>query len=111
MTTRYLNVLLGIWLVMSAFLWPHSTGQFWNAISVGLLVAALALIASETFPAARYFNTALGAWLIISAFTMHAARAGTIWNHFLVGLTVAVCSVFPNLPEIRRPRSGLPQPQ
>jgi hypothetical protein len=107
MTTRYLNVFLGIWLVLSAFLWPHSSGQFWNAISVGFLVAALALLASETLPEARYVNTILGAWLIISAFTMHAASAGTIWNHFVVGLTVAVCSVFPNLPAVRRTPAGV----
>jgi phosphoglycerol transferase MdoB-like AlkP superfamily enzyme len=111
MTARFVNIALGVWLVMSAFLWPHSVSQFWNAISVGFFVAAAALLASETAPTARYLNTAFGIWLVISSFIMGSVTAATIWNHVIVGAAVLIFSLLPNLPAFGRPGPRLPSPR
>lgn len=86
--------------MLSAFFWPHAPGQFWNAISVGLFIAAVALLASETAPALRYLNTVLGAWLVLSGLFFSNATPATLWNHLIVGLLVFVSSLIPNRPRL-----------
>lgn len=108
MTARFVNMALGIWLVLSAFLWPHSLAQFWNAISVGFFVAAFALLASEAAPRARYLNTGFGAWLILSSFLMRSSSAATVRNHLVVGIAVVLFSLFPNLSALGRARPRVP---
>src|SRR5690349_1717021 len=53
---RWLNVLLGVWLFISAFLWPHSQAQFTNTWLMGVLAVIFALLASR-LNEARYLNT------------------------------------------------------
>ena len=84
-TARYLNIALGIWLVVSAYLWPHSSAQLANVWIAGLLVARLAALAIAT-PGVRYFNTAVGAWLILSPVVLPRVSTATAWNNVLVGV-------------------------
>ena len=91
-SSRYLNIIVGLWLFISAFVWPHSAAQFTNTWIMGIIVAAVAAIALA-WPAIRYLNTLAGAWLIISAFAMPAVTSGTRWNNFIVGVVVVVLSL------------------
>ena len=68
-TARIVNIILGIWLVVSAFLWPHSYAQMNNAWIVGVLCVAFALVAMRV-PEARYLNTLLAVWLFISVWAL-----------------------------------------
>lgn len=88
----YLNILVGIWLFISTFLWRHSAAQFSNTWIMGAIVAVVAAI-SLARPALRYLNTLAGAWLIISAFALPTIAAGTRWNNFLVGAVVVTLSL------------------
>ena len=44
MLLRCLNLAVGMWLVVSAFAWGHSSGQMANAIVCGALVVTLAVV-------------------------------------------------------------------
>lgn len=88
----YLNIMVGIWLFISTFLWRHSGAQFSNTWIMGAIVAVVGAV-SLARPALRYLNTLAGAWLIISAFALPTIAAGTRWNNFLVGVIVVTLSL------------------
>lgn len=90
---RYVNIALGIWLVISAYAWPHSSAQLANIWISGLLVARLATLAIAT-PRVRFFNTAIGAWLILSPVVLPRVSTATAWNNVLVGALIALASLF-----------------
>jgi hypothetical protein len=104
---RWFNVALGVWLIVSAFLWPHAPEQFTNAWAVGVLVIALALIAATGQAWARYVNVAAAIWLFLATFLLPRVSAGTAWNHVLVAIAVICFALIPNQPSgIVRPVSG-----
>ncbi len=92
---RLINVLLGVWLFISAFLWPHTYEQMTNTWILGVLCVVFALIAMRV-PQARYLNTALAVWLFISAFALPRATTGTLWNNILVAIAIFVVSLAPS---------------
>jgi hypothetical protein len=92
---RILNVLLGIWLFVSAFCWPHSLAQLTNTWILGVVCVAVALVATR-FEQVRYLNTLLGIWLFISAFALHGTSQSTEWNNVLVAIAIFVVSLTPS---------------
>lgn len=92
---RWVNVALGAWLFVSAFLWPHSIAQFHNSWLVGITVAVVAAIATRV-DAARYINATLAAWLFISAFALPVSSMGTFWNNLLVSIVILFLALVPN---------------
>jgi hypothetical protein len=93
-TARTLNIILGVWLFVSAFLWTHTPADRVSCWAVGLGVIAFAVIAMS-IPTARWVNTALGAWLFISAFALPHVHVGTRWNEVIVALLVFFISIVP----------------
>jgi hypothetical protein len=91
---RAVNIVLGIWLFLSAFLWTHSAAQMRNTWVCGVLIAAFAAVAFAV-PVVRYLNTALAVWLFISAFALPSISQATIWNNALVAIAVFVFSLVP----------------
>ncbi len=85
-------MILGIWLFISAFIWPHTQAQMTNTWILGLLCVVFAVIAMSN-PNARYLNTALSIWLFISAFAIPTIRTGTVWNNALVAIAIFVVSL------------------
>jgi hypothetical protein len=94
---RVVNILLGSWLLVSAFLWPHVPPQFRNSWSVGALCIVVATLA-RSVPTLRYGNTILGLWLTVTTLLGPAASALTTWNNVLVGVAIAVFSLFSGRP-------------
>jgi hypothetical protein len=92
---RVLNVLLGIWLFISAFAWPHSAAQRTNTWIVGVLCVIFAL-AAMAMSSARYLNTVLAIWLFISAWALPTVSVGTIWNNVLVSIAIFIVSLVPS---------------
>lgn len=91
---RGINIALGVWLFISAFIWPHNYSQFTNSWVVGVLCVGFALIAMYA-PAARYLNAALAVWLFVSAFALPVISRATIWNNVLVAVAMFVVSLLP----------------
>ncbi|WP_437827583.1 SPW repeat domain-containing protein [Sorangium sp. So ce1153] len=105
---RGINVALGIWLFISAFLWRHSQGQFTNTWVVGALCVVFALLAIWA-PWARYLNTILSIWLFVSAWAIPALSVGTVWNNVLVSVAILIVSLLPTVPAargVRGPRAA-----
>jgi hypothetical protein len=94
-TARWINVLLGAWLFISAFLWPHAPGQFANTWVVGLMVVVLSLIAAGGYSWARYLNAVAAVWLFFATLFMPRMSVGTLWNNCLVAIVVFVVAMTP----------------
>ena len=95
MAARTLNVLLGIWLFISAFVWTHTQAQMTNTWILGVLCVIFALIAMR-IDQVRYLNTALAVWLFISAFALSTQSRGTVWNNALVAVAIFIVSLAPS---------------
>lgn len=85
-----MNVVLGIWLIISPFVLGFTRNQtaMWNDIAVGIAVALVAL------SGVSWWNVVLGIWLIISPFVLGFANAPTLlWNNIILGALVFVVAV------------------
>lgn len=89
---RSINIALGIWLFVSAFLWHHGSWQFHNTWIVGLVMVLVALIALRV-PAWRFVNGLVGIWLVMSGIGLPSISAATTWNNGLVGIAIFIGSV------------------
>lgn len=101
-TARILNVILGAWLFVSAFVWPHGAAQRTSACLIGALCVLFALL-SRTVPWAQYLITILAIWLFISAWALPPETVGTMWNNAMVAIAMFVFSLIPD-----RPTRGAP---
>jgi hypothetical protein len=87
---RLMNTVLGAWLFLSAFLWPHTPAQRMNAWVVGIAAVTAGLAGLGPSKFGRYVNAALGGWLVAAAVFLPHIRAATFWNHLLVGLALVL---------------------
>lgn len=94
MAPRIVNMLLGVWLFVSALVWPHSWAQRAIALVFGVVAFAFALAGLYRRPF-RYVNALIGAFLVVFAVLVPHARAATPWNELLVGLAMLVTSLVP----------------
>lgn len=91
---RGMNLMLGFWLIISAFVWEHTGPERANSWVVGALVIAIALVASSV-SAARWVNTGLAVWLFASVWLLPHDNVATAWNNALVAIAVFVISLVP----------------
>jgi hypothetical protein len=89
---RLLNLMLGGWLFLSAFLWPHTYNSQTNTWLVGLLIATFAVLASA-LPAARWLNTGAALWLFASTLVLARADHATLVNNCVVAIAVFAVSL------------------
>ena len=94
MAVRVLNVMLGFWMLASAFLWPQAAAQFHNEWLVGLLVMGLGLGTIFGLSRLRWVNFALGLWLFLSALALPHPTFGAFVNQLLVAVLVVVTSLY-----------------
>jgi hypothetical protein len=110
---RIINVILGVWLFISAFVWPHTASQMTNTWVCGVLAVIFALVAMAV-PWVRYLNTLLAIWLFISAWALPSVSPGTIWNNVLVAIAIFIVSLVPSVPTTTAPgffgRTAPPRP-
>jgi hypothetical protein len=89
---RYSNIVLGVWLFFSAFLWRHAAVQHTNTWLMGLVTVLVSLMALRR-PVARYVNTLVGVWVIISSYMLPGTLLDTRSNNVLVGFFIAYVSL------------------
>jgi hypothetical protein len=106
MVTRVIDVALGAWLCVSAFLWPHGLAQFLNASLIGAMIAADALAALRGHERARVGNRALAIWLFVSNLLLPGTSLATAWNHSLVAVMVFLLSMVPTFHAGRHVRAA-----
>jgi hypothetical protein len=101
-TLSWLVVLLGVWEFLASFILGYSAkaGALWDAIILGIALVILAGWAAlsnqvTTVKALSWINAVLGVWLILAPFIVRYANlAGALWNDIIVGIIVAVLSVW-----------------
>ncbi len=98
MEVRILNVMAGIWLFVSAFVWDHASAQRINTATVGVLSTAIAVTAMR-IPRFRWLNTLLSAWLFASALILPRHGEFVLWNNMLVAVTIFVAAAVPGFDE------------
>jgi O-antigen ligase len=90
---RLVNVVLGLWLIVSAFAWDHAPAQMTNAWLVGVCMSLAALLALFTDARIRIFNTLLAMWLFVSVWVLPGVRSDTAWNNLIVAAVVFLLSM------------------
>ncbi len=95
MAARGINIIAGIWLFISAFVWTHTQQQMTNTWILGLLCVIIALV-SQGAPQVRFLNTLLAIWLFISAFALPSEHVGTVWNNAIVAVVIFLASLAPS---------------
>ncbi len=107
MAARTLNVILGIWLFISAFAWDHAAAQQANTWILGVLCVVFALAAMRA-PQARWLDAALAIWLFISVWALPHRNLGTMWNDALVAIAIFLLSLVPGdvRPAVQRPATA-----
>lgn len=99
------NLVLGGWLFMSAFLWPHNDVQSLNAIISGGLAAIFALLSTRA-RVVHYLSAAVGAWLFWSTWFLPSRNLATAYNEMVVGIAMFFFAIIPDFME-RPARSRL----
>ncbi|HVT09984.1 MAG TPA: hypothetical protein VHO67_21130 [Polyangia bacterium] len=101
MTTRIFNALLGMWLFVTAFMWPH--GQAVGTLTVVCAVLTFLLaIASFYTMAARYANLVVAAALFIGTLALPTMTRATVWNNVIVAVAMLGASLLDRGPESTR---------
>jgi hypothetical protein len=95
MFIRVVNALLGLWLFVSAFMFPHTVAQFFNEVAVGLLVTGVG-VAAIMGRGTRKVNFGLGVWLFISALVLPHVPGGSLVNEVVVAVLIVISSLFPS---------------
>jgi hypothetical protein len=104
---RIVNTLLGFWLYVSAFVWPHTRFERANAWICGIVAVTAALVGLRNTKVGRYVNAVVGAWLIVSALLMSRIRFATFWNHLIVGFALALFAMVSSLSTFRRRQADI----
>jgi hypothetical protein len=92
---RILSALVGSWVCISAFVWPHPPIQAANTWFVGLLCGFFSLLATSQ-PRARWVTAVLAVWLFVSSWLLPNETIGTVWNNVLSAIAIFVLAFVPN---------------
>ena len=92
MTARIFNVLIGVWLVVSAFAWPHSRAMTNYTVVCGVLTAILA-VATLYYRSARYFNIVVAALLFSTSAIMSPRTDPTFWNNVIAAISIFIAAL------------------
>lgn len=94
-TAGIINILAGVWLIISPYVLGFSAFQAatTNSVILGIIIAAMAIvrmsIARSTW--ASWANVILGVWLLVSPFLLlYFDLLTPTWNSIVLGLIVVV---------------------
>src|SRR3954471_5600697 len=104
---RWAHFVIGIWLIISAFAWPHAAGARANTWILGVLIAIASLWALHT-PGARFLNTLFAIWLFFATLVLYHVSGATVWHNLIAAVAVFVLSLIPSPPP--RPGAGAHDP-
>jgi hypothetical protein len=93
MSARILNVLIGTWLFLSAFAWPHGPMQKASAVVCGILTM-LSALASIYYPRVRYLTAVLAVALFVASLSTAGRYDVTFWHNAVVAIGIFVVALF-----------------
>lgn len=91
---RYLSMLIAAWLVLSAFLWPHTVAEQTDAWAAGAVAFFFSLSALFS-PTARYLNALLAIWLFVTTVIAPRTSLATLLNDCIAAALLFALSLVP----------------
>lgn len=88
-----INILAGIWLIISPFVLNYSSsGNKWQELVFGIIVAVLGVVrmVAPQMSWASWINTLIGLWLIIAPWAIANTTVAARWSEVITGIIVAV---------------------
>jgi hypothetical protein len=83
--------ILGVWLMVAAFLEFDPVANLWNNLIVGIIVAFVGYGIVKQKPWQSWTSMVMGVWLIIAAFIPYLlVDKGYVWNDFISGIIITV---------------------
>ena len=98
---RWANLILGSWLFVSAFLWPHTRDLQTDTWLVGMFVVTFSLLAMS-LPGARKLNAVAAVWLLLSTILLGRSTPGTLVHNVILAVAIFGLSLVPPLSMGRR---------
>jgi hypothetical protein len=95
-SSSWVNVLLGIWLIISPFVVQYPIHRaIWNNVVAGIIVIAVGLIrfGMRRQPQWSWLNLILGIWTIIAPFAVGFFSMTLTWSNIVVGILVAAVAL------------------
>jgi hypothetical protein len=89
------NLLVGLWLQSSVFLWPRGNESRLSAWLPGLLISVIALL-SLGAPPMRWLNAFVALWLILWTVAATSSEPLAYFNGVASGLLVLVLAAVPS---------------
>ena len=90
--THYAEILLGLWLIISAYCWPHPVPTRTNTWVFGLIIVVAGLSTVGT-PSARWTDRVAAVLLVILTLPMARFSIGTAANNIIVAIAVILLSL------------------
>jgi hypothetical protein len=104
MTARIFNVLIGTWLFLSAFMWPHHSAQGFAALVCGALTVLFALL-TIYLPSVRYLTAATAVVLFVASLGSAMRLDRTFWHNAVIAIAIFVAALLdPATVGLRRER-------
>jgi hypothetical protein len=116
-TASGLNILAGLWLVLSPWALNYSIVEaaMWNSVIIGLAVAIMAMVrvgAPLRYEGLSWLNFVLGIWLILAPFMLGFAAIGAaMWNTVIVGLIVLILAAWSAVATRNITQTATPEPR
>ncbi len=93
-----INILAGLWVLISPWLFHYNTDTtaMWISVVVGVVIAILAAIRfSGNGPVGlSWINLILGIWVIISPWVIgYSANSSAMWDHIIVGIIIGILAI------------------
>ncbi len=91
----WVNGLLGLWLIVEAFLNFNATAIMWNNIIVGIIVAIVAILMIKEKPWQGWLGLIVGLWVLIAGFIPGLRdHTANLWNALISGILIAIAGFF-----------------
>ena len=85
------NGILGLWLIIAAFIKFSATGAMWDNLIVGLIVTIVAILMIKEKPWQGWLGTLSGLALFIAAFIKSLQTGpGYLWTTLILGVLIAI---------------------
>lgn len=86
------NMVIGMWLQVSAFAWPHADGSRISSWVMGLLISVVAVL-SLGAPPMRWLNAVLAVWLMAWTAATATGDGTSFYNGMISGALVLLLSL------------------
>ena len=92
MTARIFNVLIGTWLFLSSFAWPHSTVQRYAAMICGALTILFSLFTIYN-PGVRYLTAVMAVVLFVETLMTGRPPSMSFWHDAVIAIAIFVAAL------------------